>query len=447
MGVELQLARAFRLPPAPRLALVGAGGKTTALFQLARQLPPPVLVTATTHLAIDQLDMADQCLLVRQPSDLAPLEIEKPAPVHLVIGPVRDDGRASGLEPEALQRLLALADKRHLPLLVEADGARRLPLKAPGDHEPALPQFVDTVVVVAGLSAVGKPLTTGWVHRPERFAELSGLKPGDEISPPSLTRVLLHPQGGLKGIPLGVRRLALLNQADTPALQSLAQGMATELLSAYAAVVVAALAPPDGSETAVFAVHERTAGIILAAGTGSRFGQLKQVLAWRGEPLVRHVARTALAAGLSPVVVVCGAGSDDVHSALAGLEVVFVENEDWPQGQSGSLRAGLSALPAPAGAAVFLLADQPHIPVTLVRALVERHAQDLAPVVAPLIDGRRGNPVLFDRATFPDLLALQGDTGGRALLSRYPVAWVPWHDPSLLLDVDRPEDYQKLLEL
>jgi molybdenum cofactor cytidylyltransferase len=194
-------------------------------------------------------------------------------------------------------------------------------------------------------------------------------------------------------------------------------------------------------------VHEKIAGIILAAGAGSRFGRLKQVLEWRGEPLVRHVVRTALAAGLSPVVVVCGAESQTVRSALEGLDVVRVENDSWQQGQSSSVRAGLSALPDQAGGTLFLLADQPQIPVTLVRALVERHAQDLAPVVAPLIDGQRGNPVLFDRATFSDLLALRGDVGGRALFSRYPITWVPWHDPGLLLDVDRPEDYRRLLEL
>jgi molybdenum cofactor cytidylyltransferase len=171
------------------------------------------------------------------------------------------------------------------------------------------------------------------------------------------------------------------------------------------------------------------------------------LLEWHGEPLVRHVARTAQTAGLSPVVVVCGAESGKVHSALEGLDVVCVENDAWQSGQSSSLQAGLGALPQQAGAAVFLLADMPQIPATLVRLLVERHSHTLAPVVAPLIDGQRGNPVIFDRVTFPVLLQLHGDVGGRVLFSRYPVSWVPWHDSNLLLDVDHLEDYQRLLEL
>ena len=72
-------------------------------------------------------------------------------------------------------------------------------------------------------------------------------------------------------------------------------------------------------------------------------------------------------------------------------------------------------------------------------------AWPLAPIVAPLVDGRRGNPVLFDRSTFPELLALTGDVGGRALFSRYPIEWLPWLDAAVLLDVDTPDEYRKLL--
>ncbi|MCU0489721.1 MAG: hypothetical protein MUE67_12325, partial [Anaerolineales bacterium] len=72
--------------------------------------------------------------------------------------------------------------------------------------------------------------------------------------------------------------------------------------------------------------------------------------------------------------------------------------------------------------------------------------ETLAPILAPLVDGQRGNPVFFDRQTFGDLLSLQGDTGGRALFSRWPVEWLPWHDASVLVDIDRLEDYQRFSE-
>ena len=80
-----------------------------------------------------------------------------------------------------------------------------------------------------------------------------------------------------------------------------------------------------------------------------------------------------------------------------------------------------------------------------VRSLIDKHALSLAPIIAPLIDGQRGNPVLFDRRVFHDLHLVRGDTGGRQLFSRYPVTWIDWHDPSVMLDIDTEEDYLRLL--
>jgi molybdenum cofactor cytidylyltransferase len=192
-------------------------------------------------------------------------------------------------------------------------------------------------------------------------------------------------------------------------------------------------------------MSESVAGIILAAGASQRMGQPKPLLLWRGKPFICHVARTALDAGLAPVVIVIGAHADEVRSALADLPVEIVYNPNWAEGQSTSVRTGLQALPPETTAAIFLLADQPRIPVELVRALMARHAQTQPPIVAPMIEGKRGNPVLFDYSVFPDLMSLQGDAGGRLIFSRYPAAYVPWHDPNLLLDVDTLEDYERLL--
>lgn len=190
---------------------------------------------------------------------------------------------------------------------------------------------------------------------------------------------------------------------------------------------------------------ERIAGIILAAGGARRYGSPKLLLDWQGQPFVRQVASTALSAGLSPVVLVSGAEAEAVQAAVAGLALLVVHNAEWEKGQSGSLKTGLRALPEDVGAVVFLLADQPQIPVELILALVRKYAETALPVVMPRSQERRGNPVLFARPTFNDLLALEGDVGGRAILNRYEVGEVIWEDPLFLLDVDTPEDYQRLL--
>ncbi|MDP2995567.1 MAG: selenium cofactor biosynthesis protein YqeC, partial [Anaerolineales bacterium] len=231
----MRLSQTFRLSNSPCLALVGAGGKTTAFFQLARELPPPVIVTATTHLHVDQIKLADSHWNGGKPEDLAGLE-KNLGGVMLVTGPV-DGDRTTGLNDNSLSRLREVCASHNLPLLIEADGSRQRPLKAPADPEPAIPEFIETVVVFAGLTGLGKPLTEEFVHRPEIFARLSGLKMRETISLKALSRVLVHPAGGLKNIPLQARRIVLLNQADTPELQAQGKTLAEKLLPAYHSVI------------------------------------------------------------------------------------------------------------------------------------------------------------------------------------------------------------------
>jgi len=436
----IALKRALRLGEAPQVAFVGAGGKSAALFTLARQFDKPVLVTTSTHLATSQAQLEDQHLIFHQPGDIRSLQADKLRSVTVITGEANKD-RLGGLDESTLAELSAFARQHGLPLLIEADGARQRALKAPAEHEPAIPPFVDTVVVVAGLSALGQSIGEVYIHRPDRFAELSGLKLGALVDAPSVARVLTHPQGGLKNVPPGARRIVLLNQADTPELEAAARNLAVSLLPAFDAVLVAALQ----SSAEVIAVHEPVAGILLAAGGSERLGKPKQLLEWKGKPFVRRIAETALAAGLSPLVVVTGAEAENVEASLAGLDVVIVRNPSWREGQSSSVKAGLAALLPKVGAALFLVVDQPQLPAALIEALCAQHAASLAPIVAPQVDGQRSNPVLFDRSTFPDFLGLKGDVGGRAIFSKHPVAWLPWLDPSLAVDVDRPEDYERLL--
>jgi molybdenum cofactor cytidylyltransferase len=331
-------------------------------------------------------------------------------------------------------------------LLIEADGSRQKPLKAPAAHEPPIPTFADIVVVVAGLSALDKPLNDEHVHRAGIFSQLSGLPLGSLVTPQAIVEVLSHPLGGLKNMPPNARRIALLNQADTPEAQSVGGRLAHELLSHFDSVIVEAL-EHDNLQT-----FEPCAGIILAAGESTRFGALKQLLDWKGKPFVRQVAETALKAGLEPVVVVTGFRAADVESTLTGLPVKIIHNSEYQQGQSTSIRAGVQAVfpqgRRGVGAAVFLLADQPQIPVDVIRALVESHGQNMQAILAPLVlEDRRANPVLFDRDTFPDLMQLTGDVGGRGIFDKHRVEYLPWHDDTLLLDVDKPQDYQRLKEL
>jgi molybdenum cofactor cytidylyltransferase len=436
----MELARALRIKQSTSqtLAFVGAGGKTSALFQLAQELSPSAIVVATTHLGAWQTALADCHIVANNASALNNIS---PRGVTLVTGAIEND-RTKSINQITLNWIHETARSKNAPLFVEADGARQKPLKAPAAHEPPIPEFADIVIVVAGLSALGKPLTDAHVHRAKIFSQLSGLPINQPITADAIARVLAHPQGGLKNIPSNARRVALLNQTDTLTWQSIGGDMARSLLNYFDAVLVGSM------ERKSFQTFERCAGIILAAGESKRFGETKQLLDWNGKPFVRHVAETTLHAGLEPVLVVVGFHAAEIESALNGLPVRIIHNPDYREGQATSIRAGINATPKNIGAAVFLLADQPQIPAEVIRALGEAHTQSLSPILAPLVlEERRANPVLFDRVTFPDLMQLTGDVGGRAIFDKQRVEYIPWHDESLLFDVDAPEDYARLKEL
>lgn len=189
------------------------------------------------------------------------------------------------------------------------------------------------------------------------------------------------------------------------------------------------------------------AGIVLASGSSRRFGTAnKLVLSVDGQPIVRRVVSAYLHAQLSPILVVVGHDADAVVERLADLPVTPVHNPDYSLGQSRALVRGVEALPEQIAAAVIGVADQPFLSGAIVRRLVATFRQTGAPLVVPRYGGRRGNPVLFDRALFPELRSVTGDRGGRVVLERHKEAaiWVDIQDPSAAQDVDTVEDYRRL---
>ncbi len=442
--MSVSFIRAMRASHTSIITFIGAGGKTTALFLLAKELSKnsPVVVTASSHLGEWQIAFADKHLVVESFEALNDLE-SKLQGITLITGTL-DGDRTKPLDEDSLNKLNQFCKGRSIPLLIEADGSRQKPLKAWAEHEPPIPPFVEHVVQVVGLTGLGKPLKEENVHRAEIFSKLGELEIGTVIAPDALTRVLMHPDGGQKNIPMHARKTILLNQADTPELQAIAHGMAHGLLSSFHSVIVSSVA-----QEKIYAIHEPIAGIILAAGEAKRFGKSKQVLDWKGEPFVHAVARKALEAGLLPVIVVTGANSELVESAVKDLDVMIVRNDEWDSGQASSIKEGIKKLtispPATVGGAIFLLADQPQITTSILDALVEKHAEGLYPIVAPMVLDQRANPVLFDQVTFNDLLGIEGDVGGRAIFHKHPVEYLHWHDDRMLLDVDTPEQYQRLI--
>ena len=213
------------------VALIGAGGKTTTMFRLAKELRDQgckVLVTTTTKIFKPAKPHIDRLFLVDQLQALLDVCREIAAPTVIGAGcGVNPEGKLLGMPPAWLDQLNQAGTFD--AILVEADGAASRLLKIPADGEPVIPVSCQTTVWVVAIKVLGKPLNDAWVHRAQRGYELLGLPADATVSEEILLRLIQHEEGCLKGIPPTSRKLALINQADTADEMAAAQSLGAKL--------------------------------------------------------------------------------------------------------------------------------------------------------------------------------------------------------------------------
>jgi molybdenum cofactor cytidylyltransferase len=187
------------------------------------------------------------------------------------------------------------------------------------------------------------------------------------------------------------------------------------------------------------------AGIVLAAGLSRRMGQSKVLMKVGRRAIIRYVVESVLAGGVDAVWVVTGPDVEPIEAALAGLEVQLVVNPAPEEGQAGSVRTGIAALPESVEAVLIALGDQPLMPPSIIPALLAARRTSPKLIVAPRYRDGQGNPVVFKREIFPELLRLTGDQGARPIIQKEPtrVEWVELDLP-MPPDVDTPDDYEKI---
>lgn len=455
----MKLLSALRLGLAerPLISIVGGGGKSSLLLRLGEAFTAAgrrTVLTFSTRLFRTQLNRVDHVyqhnntwtsLATHVQAHFA--DTEAPLVVVGALNPRND--RVEGLSPAWIDRLLTLPEVD--VVVVEADGSRTRPFKAPAPHEPVIPSRTTHLLRVVGFSVLGKPLTAEYVHRPALVAALSGQPLGSTVTAETIRLVLSHPDGGLRYVTPAMQRPIVVNQVDDETMLPAARKLANNLLAApgEASVLLTHL---QDSQNPVWEMISPSAAIILAAGGSERMGRPKQLLSWRSQPLFLHILQQVLASDVHYVVLVVGANAAAVEEALPAVykldsRLQVVVNPHWQQGQASSIRRGLVALPPAVDAALFVLSDQPAIRPELINALLQRYRETLAPLVIPRWQNRRGNPVLFDRSLFPALVKIQGDQGGRVLFPRYldQAAWLEWPDPAIWQDIDTPEDYRKAI--
>lgn len=432
------------------IAFTGAGGKTTAMFQLAKELASTdwrVITTTTTFVSQDELRFAPQRVGfghgMRLPDSL-PEQLDQHRHIF-VFAKLESNSRVRGVRPQWLDNNLASAGYLDV-LLVEADSAGRMSLKAPKPDEPSVPQTATLVVPVVGVDVVGKPLHVNHVYGADVIHQATGYPLGEPVTPQLVASILVSPQLGLKNTPPEARIMPILNKVDDSNIE-IAREIARLALTDHH---IDRVLVSEVQQTAnpVQELHKRVGVIVLAAGESVRMGEPKMLMAWKNHTIIREVCQRLADAQPYEIVVVAGQYQSEIKEALEGLPVRIVYNPEYETSDlTVSLQIGLRTIWYTSDVAMVALGDQPMIDPDVIERVMQAYAQGSPGIVAPTYDEQRGHPLMIDRNLWADFVTLPPDRMPREVIAQFAdeLLLIPTQSPTVIQDIDTPEAYQEAL--
>ncbi len=439
----MKLHQAFGVAPGDVVALIGAGGKTATLIALAHELVEfgwRVLATTTTQMSAEQLALMPRALRFDAGAEAISAALDEDRFVF-VTGNRRGDVVTS---PPSEWFGWTLDAVNADVLLVEADEAAGLPLKAPYSHEPAIPPETTLVIPIASMTALGQPLDADHVYNPAAMIERYGFYEGNPVMSPWVAQVVRDEELGLHGIPERARVIALLNAVPaTGSLRLRAHLMARMMLKSprLSGVALGSVRRADP----ISEVQRPIGAVVLAAGMSRRMGEPKVLLPWtHGKTIIEHILDQLILARIDHITVVTGNRADQVEALTKarGAKVAF--NPRYEVGEMlSSLKVGLMNQADHVAAALVVLGDQPRLQPKIVGQVMMAYAEGKGGLVVPSYQMRRGHPLLIDRRYWNELIALPEDGNPRDVIGAYPMTYVNVDNDSVLHDVDTPDDYRQ----
>lgn len=425
-----------------QVAWVGAGGKTSLIFSIAHELfSKKCVITTTTKMASTEIKFADQSIKLKE---LDQFDGDRINNITLIYrgSAENEKSKITGLHTEKLKALSEILYHHQIPLMIEADGSKRKSFKFPGDHEPNIPLFVNKVCVVAGLSAIGKPLTEEFFHRPEEIAKALHISIGETITIDHIFEILTHPKGGLKNIPEQAEKILFLHQADYIIENKVINDLALKLKGFYDQVLLSEI---NNGSLQIQAHWGNIGCVILAAGSGSRFGGPKQLAIYKQKTFIENVIEIAQTVHFKDRIVILGSHFEEIRNVINKNDVNILNNVQWESGQASSVRMGVSYfLKGSVDAIIFLLVDQPQIISNMINDVLCVFAYQKPNIIVYDYNGQNRHPILFSKDTFQELLNIHGDKGGRQLFEKIPPFKINLENDYLAIDIDTIEDLKNL---
>ena len=440
----------------PVIAIVGGGGKTSLIFRLMEEFAAggkKVIVTTTTHMAYE----ADRPFA--EDGDTAQICNQLKKFGYTVAASLdRSKGKVGCLPEEKLSELKKLCDV----LLIEADGAKHLPLKVPGEWEPVIPEFVDLIIGVVGMDALGEPIRKT-CHRPEKVAAFLGKRMEEAVTEDDIVKIAVSEEALRKCV--GERKYRiLLNKADlsgkAEAAEKIAENLEKQGVCAVwgslqrenynsicncidrteekAEVWMNKLQEPQNKGSQA---QEKPTFIMLAAGNSRRFGSNKLLYEIGGVPMylrtLYKLQKAASELGNCEIIVVTQYEEIAAKAQESGARVLI--NSHPERGISSSMQIGLAAAQE-SSACLFTVSDQPWLTTETIVNLVHKFQSEQKGMACTILNNKTGNPCIFSRKYYQELQEITGDKGGKQIINRHPedVAYLEIEDAKELVDVDVP---------
>ncbi|MBI1280266.1 MAG: putative selenium-dependent hydroxylase accessory protein YqeC [Anaerolineaceae bacterium] len=441
----MKLQKAFEIVPGDVVAFVGGGGKTATLISLGHELAQAglrVVATTTSQIAVDELGLMPFATTFDAGMAHLSLALGENRFVFLY-GDIKNN-LVYGPNASWIPRLLDTVDSD--VMLIEADYAGGLPLKAPMKDEPYIPPETTLVVPMASLAVLGQPLDEEHVYNASAIDERYGFLLGNRVRSPWVAQVLRDEELGLRGVPSTARIVSLLNQTPPHGYARGRARLIAQLILRSSRIHGVAMGSVRSGEP-IYEVQKHIGAVVLAAGMSRRMGQPKVLLPWGGRrTILEHIIEQLSLARVPNIKVVTGHRAGEVRQVASRAGADVIHNDKYTTGEMlSSLKAGLRTMPEYISAALVVLGDQPRIQPKVISQVMMSYAEGTGDIVAPSYQMRRGHPILIDRRYWPEILDLPDDGSPREVIDRHKnrIAYVNVDTDSVLRDVDTPEDYRQ----
>ena len=438
------------------ISIVGAGGKTTLLYLLGNHLRDAgfkVLLTTTTMVYYPDAD-----------ENFNNITLWGSHIIEQGIGQEfeQDKRKIKGFEKEEMECFVRSGLFNEFDfVLIEADGAKRMPIKAPNENEPVIIDYSDIVIGVVGLDSLGKVINEENTHRPAELIKIFNKDLGDIINENDIKNLSLSENGLFKNSPVLAKKVLVLNKADSP--EKLKSGkriidlLINELkgLNKIDYLMISSLEKGKIHKVVNICpmIRPKISMVVFAAGKGIRMGAEKLMLELDGISILDRVLNTvetlesdgtAESHEITETIIVY---SVDRVRELAEKHKIdkIIENPEPERGMSSSLKLAVEKASPNSDAFMFLMGDQPFISKKTIEKIIGKWLEDTSRIVVPCFAGKKGNPVIFPSSFRKLLMEVTGDKGGREIINLNfdKIKFVEIRESIEGQDIDDPATYEK----